>query len=547
MRIEESPEIRQFLRIARVSHDRFRFSMTHDEVELKFTAPPEVAGRLDRTKSLGQLGVGRARTRKLHSTYYDTPELHLLENGISLRVRRQGRATLQSVKTQAARDGMTRREDETPLTDTRPAPQLIQDDALRGSVLAAEKHGTLRPVFASDVQRTVRDLRSNDSRIKLAIDTATIECAPAASGGPAALADSFCEIELELKSGKPVDVLRLGRALLDRYPLALSPMTKAERGYVAVTGRADPRLPVKRDALELSADIDVGPAYLQILTDCADHAQANLAAALSDNAEGIHQMRVALRRLRSAIDTFHPVIDSAAMKALARRARDLAAELSPARDIDVFGDDILCPVEQSLSGDVSFDSMRSLLSDLRRDARRHVHEVLAGPRFSELILDLRIACAEQSWFEDGNDSVAGEPLVDRARSCLDRRYESVDKYGRRIDKLAPAARHEMRKRLKKLRYAAEFFAPLFAGRTTTRYRKELAQVQDAFGYLNDVEVAHEIIAALKDRAQLDESALGDLSLACGAIIGWHEGRLKSAWCRARRRWAKLAVRPAFWH
>ena len=112
----------------------------------------------------------------------------------------------------------------------------------------------------------------------------------------------------------------------------------------------------------------------------------------------------------------------------------------------------------------------------------------------------------------------------------------------RLDELSVPERHELRKRLKMLRYAAEFFTPLFPEAETGRFLKRLRRLLDTFGYLNDVAMAE----TLSDLCRAEAAPDSERDAAAGYVLGWHSARAEKAWESVPMRWRQLKQAERFW-
>jgi CHAD domain-containing protein len=130
---------------------------------------------------------------------------------------------------------------------------------------------------------------------------------------------------------------------------------------------------------------------------------------------------------------------------------------------------------------------------------------------------------------------------------LTHRQRQACKKARRLDALSVADRHELRIRLKKLRYTAEFFAPFFEPKRVEKFVSRLSRMQDVLGALNDVAVAKKTLDALiSENIPGDGHERSDISFAAGIVYGWHLERAAHTWHDAVKRWKKFAGTREFW-
>lgn len=199
-----------------------------EEIELKLRLRPQDIDVLRRCRLLRRLACARARTRRLVSIYYDTPDLALLRMALSLRVRRMTGRWYQSVKTAGTvRAGLhSRLEWEDCLRRGRPDFARIAriDDARARQLATPAMQQALRPIFSTDVKRTEWRLAFESSTIELALDVGHLVL----DGHPEA---AICELELELLSGRVSDLTALAAQLQARFELFPEPVSKAALGY----------------------------------------------------------------------------------------------------------------------------------------------------------------------------------------------------------------------------------------------------------------------------------------------------------------------------
>ena len=251
---------------------------------------------------------------------------------------------------------------------------------------------------------------------------------------------------------------------------------------------------------------------------------------------GIHQTRVALRRLRAAFGTFREAaagtIGRRELKALSAEAKWLAAECAPARDLHVF----LTETAQNAPPVVLKVGRRLAKSHLER-----ARTALASARFSMFEAALS-AFAEQA------PAKSGGRLDDFGRGVLDQRAAKVDKRGHRIASLDGKRLHELRIALKKLRYAATFLRPAFAAsafdsRAAKAYIEATVRLQGALGTLNDRAVAGQMMADIAVAARPSEDVGGALrTLAKQAASGEKRRRHK-----LQQAWKQFRKAGRFWH
>lgn len=510
------------------------------EIELKLIVRPEDLPKLRQAPAVTQRGRGRAVTRTLESTYFDTGGLDLSARLVTLRVRKQGESYVQTLKSAAgSAGGLSRSEWEWPVAG--PVPDLsviVEPDALEQ--LGSLSIDDLRPVFASHVRRTVRVINGGDTAIEVAFDTGEIKL----PDGPAV---PLAEVELELKKGSSAALFDLALDLAKVAPVRVEMRTKAARGYALAAGMID--RPVKAEKLTLDPATTVEGALCQIVRSCLFHFIANEASALKgEDPEGVHQMRVALRRLRSALSLFRPFVPPDQYIWLVGEVKWLAGNLGPARDWDVFLAELLAPVRAAFEqanghGGGVVEDLRLLgqAAVARRDrGYEAVRAAILSDRYTTFQLRLGAWLEAKGWRAQpvSEQSVRlFQPVTTLADQLLDKRHRKGRRSGRGFERLGVDDRHQLRIALKKLRYAAEFFRALYDEKPARRYLQQLASFQDALGHLNDVATATRLLGGLHDGDAAPAHGAAE-ARAAGVVIGWHargvaegEGDLVAGWER----------------
>jgi CHAD domain-containing protein len=280
-----------------------------------------------------------------------------------------------------------------------------------------------------------------------------------------------------------------------------------------------PITPIKASPVALAADVSGEDAFVAIIGACLRHAEANRPAVLDGQMEGVHQMRVAFRRLRSGLKIFRPLITREASAALVEDIRWLNGFLGPARDWDVFLEEGMAPMLAHFPRKRGLSLFRTRAEAVRQTHQRTLREALADPHYRQLAQRLAEWLDDRAW-RDGLDDERRErlarPVVDFATPLLGRGHRRVEKQGESFGELSAVERHRLRIRIKELRYALDFFASLYPASAVKVYLSGLARLQDSLGIINDITVA---------RRLLDEARLRTVSAARQVIEGWYGCRL----------------------
>ena len=442
------------------------------EVELKLYCSPDDIARVG-THPLIAAGVESGPAKRLENTYYDTPDLALHQERMALRVRATPTERLQTVKC-AARSvaGLSARPEwETPYSG---AFDFSAVDARKVRAFLEERQPSLVPVFTTSFER--RTWRIDISRkiaLWVMVDTGYV------SSGDRVLPIS--EVELELEHGNPEDLLDFATALATHLPLVPHDVSKAERGYQLFLNQVpgpQKALPSPLDVKQSSAE-----AFRLLASQGMQMWQANLLGALtSQDQEFVHQFRVSLRRLNSLIKVFKPALPRRYQAQWTKRVKELSRITGDVRDLDVMRSGILVPMLQSDESQIraNVSAAVSALDKAKQEALVQVQQLRYGGPVLLFARDLQDL--------ETDDFPKNLPrFAEKQLSVLHR--NAVKLLVKTLKAPTPERAHRFRIALKHLRYSCEFFAPLFDNAEMLEYAKAIAGLQDAFGFINDFQVA----------------------------------------------------------
>ncbi|TAJ76180.1 MAG: CYTH and CHAD domain-containing protein [Gallionellaceae bacterium] len=493
------------------------------ETELKLRIAPEDMARLKRHPFLRSLSGERATSRKLYSVYFDTPDLKLHHGAMALRLRRVGKQWLQTLKGGGGvRAGLHQRNEwETPVA----AEQLdfAALEAAGASPLPPNLRKKLQPLFVTDFTRSIRMLQFEGALIELCMDSGEIRAGKSMH--------TISELELELKSGEPLQLFRLALALLDIVPVEVETTSKAEYGYRlhlpvrAMVGQA--QLP------KLDGHDTVESALQQMIWSCLFHLQANVAGAVKKaDDEYLHQIRVALRRLRVALSMSAKHRGDAELESLRKLVAELGTALGRSREWDVFVTQVLPAVQKYQHVHTGFDAVAQQSEKFRQHCHRHVHAALQSGDFQRLLLRFGAWMNGEYWRGPANrDDLSGF-----AAKILRKRSRRVHQCGMYIQKADARQLHVLRIACKNLRYSADLFASLYGADKTKSYLNALVRLQGTLGVLNDNAVALNLLDELDRGAQQEAIAL------IRTRIAHHNSKLLT---ELREAWGKFSELSAF--
>jgi triphosphatase len=514
------------------------------ELELKLLIDEATAGDIWKRALAAKLTNTLPRARQVSSTYVDTPDHRLRSAGISLRVRRDGRRHLQTVKSAASLHGGL--SDVMEIENTLPGSRLdleaIPDEAMRNKITGIVNGTALRPVCTTVVRRTEGEVcLPCGTRAMLAVDAAKITV-----GNHVGL---FHELELEHLAGSPAGLFHLAKALLPSGGVRFSAMSKADRGLLlAEAGKVElePR-PRMAKPVKLSKGQTIGEAARQMLRECAAQIVANVDATRHLAApEGPHQLRIGLRRLRTVLLILRPVFRGAAARHIAEEAQWLGQQVGELRNLDVILNDIIAREAKAHPDVASLQPLAETMALHAGNVRQDLRQRLAGQRVQSFIFDLMQFVETRGWIDTrdaGQTSRLAAPVRDLAAKVLHKRWKKVSECAKHIQDLSVEARHTLRKELKKLRYATEFLGPLYPAKKVKPFLANLRMLQDVFGDLNDAAMVKDILIHHPFPADKGEQV--------GLPIGWIAGacatRAELSWEHAKQLWTQLRDTRQFWH
>ena len=581
------------------------------ETELKFRIP---AARLAAVRRA--VATRTAVVEPLAAVYFDTPDERLAQARIALRLRHEAGGWVQTLKAEGTL-ALQRLEHNSPLvaadlggpgaTPTRPRLDLQRHAGSEaGAVLAKVLSRGLGkaplaaplPVpagellvarYATEVRRTRRVLRFEGARIELALDEGRI------TAGEVDCA--VCEIEFELLSGPPQALLHLAARWVARFGLVLDVRSKSERGHRLALGqrsspptRARPLRLSRRAAPSTALAAMLGNALGQVLANASPLAElAELAESPSPSTaaqaveppsgaapdpqpdpELLHQLRVGLRRLRTVLQVFAPLLP-ASVTDLAPDLAQLFAQLGAARDRDAMAESLWpalraagapwveSPATLALAGPdplpalLASPAVQQLWLALLATA---LEAPLATPLAAESAPTTPADTVGHAAARAAASAVAATPAATPAEAATETAAEApaslrrafsaplrhllrqVQRDAARFERLDDAQRHRLRRRIKRLRYATELTLALWPARPAARLLRRLAQAQTPLGDLNDCVVAQ---AHCRDLATQTPQAW--------FAVGWLSARrqsLEPACIAALARLAKCKAGKACW-
>jgi triphosphatase len=516
------------------------------EIEIKFAAPPELLPRLQH--QLPAKAIRTAKPKSLVSVYFDTDKLKLHKHGLTLRVRRDGEQRLQTVKVENGQALTARGEWERAIQSDQPDFKAVQGTPAERILRKKKIRGTIKPIFETRVTRTTCPVKIGRSLIEVAFDLGEIDTGHASA--------PLSEVEFELKRGEPADLFQFAKTIAHKAPLELALVSKAERGYRLVAGEES--APNKAAAVALTPDMSSAEAFQAIARACLRQLTDNVPVLRRGDPEGLHQARVAVRRLRAAISLFVELLHDDGTQAIKDELKWVMGEFGPAREMDVLTKSLATASDVQFRSHGSPKELEALGMELegkRRRAFQRAQAAVEATRFRMLLVDLVAWIDAGDWLTTDGPTARVErarPIIEFAAEQLERRWKKILKRGRKLRELDPQRRHKLRIQVKKTRYAAEFFAGAFSSRKARRrgktFLRTIEPLQDCLGDLNDIVVDRQLsakLAARQKRKQRGEQ-IARRAFAAGEFAGQEEARIDALLTAAEKSYADLACAKPFW-
>jgi len=508
------------------------------EIEIKLELAPASLPRLKKIPLIRALEAPAKRATEV-SVYFDTDKHALRKKGLMLRVRHTGDRYIQTIKATGNGGLFERDEWESEIASEQPDLGLARGTALE-PLISGKFRRQLKPMFETRVTRTVYPLTNGTRTIALTVDQGKIDTG--ARSAP------LCEIELELKRGNEKELFDVARELTQALPAHVAFKSKSERGYELLDDEHG--APVKAAAVDLITGTRTRDGFKTIGRACLKQIVGNEPALLEGDPDGVHQMRVGLRRLRAALSLFAGILRDLQTAAIKTELKWLAGELAPARQLDVLMKRVVAPVKQRHARWDGVPSLSHELAEKREAALARAQNAVRSARYRALTLEIAAWLETGEWTDPRDDLVRDRgdvPIEVCAAEQLGRRWKKIRKRGKAIARLDARGRHKLRIQTKKVRYACEFFAGLFAGKRASKRRKKflptLEHLQDALGDLNDIVVHEQLIATMGVRRRRSSRKR---AFAAGLLTGREDARLDTAMAAAVQAHAELAKVKPFW-
>jgi inorganic triphosphatase YgiF len=498
-------------------------SDTPREVELKLALAP---GEAARVAALPVISGTRPRRTRMVAFYLDTPQRELARNGLGLRLRREGRHWRAALKASGRVSGGLHERSEWEFAVPGPVLDLTRfaETPLAAIARADTLHSRLLPIVVTEMHRTRwRVEPAPGTRLEIALDEGRL----LARGRERPV----CELEIEVLEGPAHAAFDLAETMALNVAMRPEPATKLARGLALASG-ARPQ-PVRAAAVDIADAKELHDAARCIVYTCLAHVQGNEAGVLeSGDIEFVHQLRVALRRLRCAVRLFAKPVAPAQAGAFAADLRWAATTLGHCRNWDVFVTETLPPLLRAYGDGKTGKAILARARKRQRDARGSAREAILSARYG-------LAMVRVGRWAHGLDAppAPSQGLKDFASERLRKGAKRIRRATEAFGTLDAAARHALRIDVKRQRYAVDFFGTLFRAGAASRHARRLALAQEALGLANDCANALAHVAELTDDANLLAFARGWFAAREASGIETAAGALARA-ARERRFWRR---------
>lgn len=493
------------------------------ETELKLRIKPADLAKLQRHALLKTGQIGRSVTRRLHNIYFDTPALALHRAHMALRLRRSGGQWLQTLKGGGAiQAGLHQRNEwEVPV----PQAQLdfsAVDAAVWDAHLPIELRKQLQPVFVTDFLRTTRLLAWRGAQIEVCLDRGEVRAGQHSR--------AICELELELKTGEPQQLFELALAILEVVPFQLEVVNKAELGFQLLTGQ-QPQ-PSRAQTVAIKKHTELSELLQTHVWSCLLHLQQNLRGMLQhERAEYLHQVRIALRRLRVVLRLAQQLKDDDVLQSLRMQLARLGNILGKVREWEVFIATTLHPLSERMPQHSGLQALLAHSVQQCDASYAGLQSDAFGREMQRVMLRVAIWMKGEYWLAvnacaPDRKAYAKKSLNKLARCLLKAKH---------LTQLNAEQLHGLRKLAKRLRYSMEF---LLKPKRCIAYFRELSNVQEVLGKINDVAVAHRLLEELAAQ-KIDPHAL-DLAQ------GWMARDLRQHYTQLPKNRRKLRKQSTPW-
>jgi CHAD domain-containing protein len=394
----------------------------------------------------------------------------------------------------------------------------IRNADLRARALHLTSGETLVPVFQTDIRCRFYPLAVEGAPVEMVVVTGQQSTPDGVDGF----------VEAAFRAADRMAAYAVAEAVASVVPVSVERRDFVARGYDLAHGRRFQAALAREVALD--GEWGVWRGFVAILSNCLDQFAANEAAfAASGGSETIHQLRVAIRRMRAAFSAFSSVLPAEEAAGFKADLQWLQQVFGPLRDWDVFCNETLTALRSALPKHGGLRELADQARAARGQSLASARETLASTRHG--LFQVRLA----RWLEK-NTSGENRPLAVFAANALAKRDRKLRRAGKGLDGSSSERLHDTRIAAKKARYAGEFFRDLFGHKATRRYLRALRRIQDGLGAMNDADMARRLVGEVRP----DDRELAAL------LDGWFAARIAASRADIGALWAKFERAPRYW-
>jgi len=452
------------------------------EVEIKLRLDPKKFGAFT---SLEFLRDVESEEKHFRTIYFDDRRHDLERNGFELRVRSDGVRHVQTLKSIG---GIDRGEWEVEISQESPSLRELKKTPAAKLIASSSR---LRPIFSLSIDRRTWTLSHDGASAEIALDCGTLEAG--------SRAQPIYEAELELKEGEPEFLYELAAKVTAGLDASLSFASKGYHGYRLAEARAS--TPEHAIDLHFDSEVTVEGAFEKIAAACLRQFSINEERlCIEPDPELTHQARIAIRRLRAAFSMFNRIVigdDADEVRTGLKWVSDL---LGSARDLDVFLESRVKMIRLEHPGVPGFQELTKRVEDMSASAHAQLQEALLSEKFRLLMLSI-VRCVRDGEWTHNSGLIRQGRFVEFAESELQPRFDAVIRKKRAVRGHDALKRHRVRIKAKKLRYMTEFIKPLAPGKEFSKTSKQLQELQDLLGELNDAITGERLLGRIVSEAR----------------------------------------------
>ena len=486
-------------------------------MRLELALDADAAAQVTRLKALTASRDARPRSQAVKVIWHDSPDHALLAQGMTLTEQR----------------GLWQLERLVPGAETwlpaQDAPVVAEAEELAA---LPDLPLPLAPLAAFEGRRSISVHRIGASQVAVTVEKGILRAVTAER-----------PVARVVLSGDDLAVHEAAALIAASVPATVPTASFAAQGIALATGA---RPPPRHEGAPVLPDGTVGvlDALTHILGHLTDVILANAGQA-NNGPAAVHQMRVAVRRARSALSVFRDAVPPGTLDKIRDGLKALGLRLGPTRDWDVFANETAPLLQQALPGDERLERLISAASRRRLECRKALMAYLSSVEFRLFCIELAWFVAAGAWRSPADaptqQQEATEPVTLAAfvSDVLQHRWKKLISVGKRMEDLDIPALHGVRLRAKHARYAAEMFSTLHHGKAASRFIRRLSVLQQRLGVLNDGAVATHLLQELGGPG-------GRHGYATGVITGFMAARAEKIRPRILEAFERFRRQPSYW-